>query len=145
MDEEQKMTTLLSKIHTRLAYDAKWARTDFIIAQVFIWLAILSSFSTAILTVADVVPKLVLALLAAIPGAVILVDKSFSFARRARWHYDMVAKLDQFSNQLQFEGARVEDVSKQLGQFRVDMEARFPAMSAEGLGDKPARRADNRS
>ena len=140
MDEEQKRAALLGKIHTRKAHDDKWARTDFILAQLFVWLAILSSFLTAILAVADVVPKLVLALLAAIPGAVILVDKSFSFARRARWHWDMVAKLDQFSNQLQFEEARVEDVSKQLGEFRFDMEAKFPAMSVEGLGDKPAQK-----
>lgn len=137
MDEEQKRTALLSKIQTRQTYDDKWARVDFMLAQLFVWLAILSSFLTAILAVADVVPKLVLAMLAAIPGAVILVDKSFSFARRARWHWDMVAKLDQFSNQLQFEDAKVEEVSKRLGEFRFEMEAKFPAMSVEGLSDKP--------
>lgn len=136
MDEEQKRTTLIQKIESRRAYDDKWASRDFTLAQTVLWMAILCSFFTAILAAGDAVPKLLLGFLTAIPGTAILIDKNFSFARRARWHWDMVAKLDQFANQLQFEGAKVEEVSKQLGEFRVQMEANFPDMKTEGFPEK---------
>lgn len=137
MDEEQKRAALVEKIETRKSYDDKWAGRDFTLAQAFLWLAILSSFCTAILAAADAVPKLLLGFLAAIPGMAILVDRNFSFARRARWHWEMVAKLDQLINKLQFEGAKVEDVAKQLGVLRIEMEEKFPDMKPEGLPDNP--------
>lgn len=136
MDEEKKRAELVAKIETRKSYDDKWASYDFTLAQTFLWLAILSSFFTAILVAADAVPKLLLGFLAAIPGMAILVDKNFSFARRARWHWEMVAKLDQLINQLQFQGAKVEDVANQLGVLRVEMEDKFPDMRPDGLSDK---------
>jgi Flp pilus assembly protein TadB len=135
MDEEQKRAALAEKIETRKSYDDKWAGRDFTLAQAFLWLAILSSFCTAILAVAGTVPQLLLGFLAAIPGMAILVDKNFSFARRARWHRKMVARLDQLVNQLQFEGAKVEDVAKQLGVLLIEMEEEFPDMKHEGLPD----------
>lgn len=137
MDEEQKRNALIAQMSTRMAYDDKWAGRDFTLAQTFLWLAILASFFTAILAAADAVPKLLLGFLAAIPGAAILVDKNFSFARRARWHWEMVAKLEQLINRLQFEGAQTEAVSKQLGEFRVEMEGKFPDMKTDGFPEKP--------
>lgn len=130
MDEDRKRTLLIDKIRARQKLDNKWGKFDFILAQLFVWLAILASFLTAILTAADQVQeKLVLALLTAIPGTVIVIEKSFSFARRARWHWEMIARLEQFSNQLEFECSKVEEVSKRLGEFRFDMEKKFPDMS----------------
>lgn len=137
MDEDQSRAALIDKIETRKSHSEKWAGYDFTLAQTFLWLAILSSFSTAILAAAVEVPKLVLGFLAAIPGLAILVEQNFSFARRARWHWEMVAKLDQLSNQLRFEGAKVEDVSRQLGVLGVAMEDKFPAINHDGLSEKP--------
>ena len=137
MDEDQKREALLEKIETRKSHNEKWAGYDFTLAQTFLWLAILSSFSTAILAAAEAVSKLLLGFFAAIPGLAIVVEKNFSFARRARWHWEMVAKLDQLSNQLRFEGAKVEDVSRQLGVLGVAMEDKFPAINHDGLSEKP--------
>lgn len=138
MDNEHKRAALVAKIETRMSHDDKWASRDFTLAQTFLWLAILSSFFTAILAAADAVPDLILGFLAAIPGTAILVDKNFSFAQRARWHWEMVARLDQLMNQLQFQGASVEDVANQLGMLRVEMEERFPEMRLDGISEKPS-------
>lgn len=137
MDEDQKREALLEKIETRKSHSEKWAGYDFTLAQTFLWLAILSSFSTAILAAAEAVSKLLLGFFAAIPGLAIVVEKNFSFARRARWHWEMVAKLDQLSNQLRFEGVKVEDVSRQLGVLGVEMEDKFPGIKDDGLAEKP--------
>lgn len=78
MEAEQKRTELIDKITTRIGYDEKWARSDFFCAQIFVWLTILASFFAAILTAAQAASALFLALLAAIPGTMIVIEKSFA-------------------------------------------------------------------
>lgn len=135
MSDTDKRAALVQKISTRIRADEKWARIDFVFAQAFVWLAILASFFSAILAAGDAVPKLVLAFLAAVPGTVIVVEKSFSFAQRARWHWEMMVGLDQLVNALEYENAPIEQVSKQLSEFRRKMETKFPGMSMQGLAD----------
>ena len=137
MDEQKQRDDLIAKITERLGYDKKWGERDFIFAQIFVWLAILASFFTAILAAADAAPNLVLAFLAAIPGTVIIIEKSFSFGRRTRWHWEMVAGLDELLNQLKYEGAKADEISKKLSSFRKEMEAGYPGMSVEGITERP--------
>jgi hypothetical protein len=139
MSDDPKRDRLVNVISKRRTQENHWAKVDFLLAHLFVWLAILGSFLTAILAAADVFNKFVLALFAAIPGTAIVVERSFSFAGRASWHWEMVAKLDQFVNELQFEDAKVEAVSKSLGEFRLEMETKYPAMNVEGLSDKPTK------
>ncbi|MBI4189613.1 MAG: hypothetical protein HY525_03640 [Betaproteobacteria bacterium] len=139
MTDEEKRAALSAKIAARIQEDEKWGRLDFMWAQVFTWLAILASFFSAILAAAEAMPKLALAFLAAVPGTVIVIEKSFSFARRARWHWEMMAGLDQLLNALSYEGATIQEISKKLGEFRRDMETRFPGFSVEGVSDDPAK------
>lgn len=130
-----KATELAQLIATRRANDAKWAQRNFMVAQTFMWLAIIASFGTAIASATAKVSPIVIAIFTAIPGTVILIDKSFSFARRAQWHYLMRAKLEQFENALRFEGASVDATSKSLSSLVIEMEQAFPGMDSTGLAD----------
>ncbi|UVM36040.1 hypothetical protein LOY28_14920 [Pseudomonas sp. B21-017] len=129
MEAEQKRTELIDKITTRIGYDEKWARSDFFCAQIFVWLTILASFFAAILTAAQAASALFLALLAAIPGTMIVIEKSFAFGKRARWHWEMVATLEGYKNKLIFQDADVGEVSILLSEFIKEMEKKFPIVS----------------
>lgn len=131
MDNEEKRSELVKKIAARIDHDERWAKLDFLCAQIFVWLTILASFFTAILAAAEAVSPLLLAFLAAIPGTVIVIEKSFAFSRRARWHWTMVATLEEYKNKLEFQSADVGEVSKLLSEFRKAMEESFPILYAD--------------
>jgi hypothetical protein len=131
MDNEEKRSELVKKITARIGHDEKWARLDFLCAQLFVWLTILASFFTAILAAAEAVSPLLLAFLAAIPGTVIVIEKSFAFSKRARWHWAMVATLEEYKNKLEFQSADVGEVSELFSEFRKAMEESFPILYAD--------------
>lgn len=131
MDDEERRSELIKKISARIDHDERWAKLDFLCAQIFVWLTILASFFTAILAAAEAVPPLILAFLAAIPGTVIVIEKSFAFSRRARWHWTMVATLEEYKGQLEFQQVDVAEVSKLYGNFRKTMEDSFPILYAD--------------
>lgn len=139
MNDDEAREALLQKMLTRQMRDQTWEKWDFIIAQCLLWLAILSSFISAIVVAGDQASKMVSALLAAIPATVIVIDKSFSFARRSRWHSLMYLRLDELVNDLQFRSRPVEEVAAKLSKLRLEMEQSFPAMSTEGLSETPAK------
>lgn len=112
---------------------------EFYNCTVFLWLAIISSFLAAILTANGdgnvEISKLTLALLVAIPGVVIVIDKTFSFSRRALWSMHNAAKYEQLYNQLRYEALEIKDVSKNLAEAQFDMVEKFPAMSADWIAN----------
>jgi hypothetical protein len=130
---ELKAQELAEKIAARRTQDNHWGVQCFIIAQIFLWLAIMASFGAAIASATGSVSPIIIAVLAAIPGTVIVIDRSFSFARRSSWHHLMRARLEQLENALRYEGASVESVSKALGELFLEMEPRYPGASVEGL------------
>lgn len=62
------------------------------------WLSILASFSSAIIIAADDVEidKIWVAIIAGIPGLVVVIDKSFDFVRRTAW--DTMYKIQLINN-----------------------------------------------
>jgi len=134
MDHEEKRMALLQKIKKRQSRDAAWGRWDFIIAQCFLWVAIAASFGTAIvLAVADKMPTLSTAIFAAVPGVVIVIERTFSFSRRSRWHRELFLRLDELVNDLEFRDASVEEVAKRLSTLRIKMQESFPGMSTDDI------------
>ena len=81
---------LTKQIQKRTKYEG-W---DFKLAHFFIWLSIFASFSSSIMIAAGVEPidKVWVAVIAGIPGLVVVVEKSFDFARRTAW--DTMYKID---------------------------------------------------
>ena len=132
---------LLAKLSSRKNFHARWALRDFLVAQVFVWLAIGGSFVASILsTIKESIHPAVLATVAAIPAAVILIDRSFSFAKRAKWHYMFEAELERLANAVEFEGKDVAAVAHSFGELRVQMERSFPSLAVDGLDDSGRKR-----
>lgn len=137
MNDDDKRTALIEKITERQKRDALWGRWDFIFAQSFIWGAILASFISAIVAASGRASPLLVAFLSAIPGTVIVIDRSFSFARRARWHRILYLRLDELINDLQFRGVAVDEIARNLSTLRIEMQETFPGMSTDGFADGP--------
>ena len=136
-------TQLLDEIAERIKADQKWGRVDFICAQLFIWLTILASFLTAILAAADEAPAWLIAILAAVPGTAIVVEKSFSFSKRARWHWEMVAALEELQRKLKYQNSSVKEIARQLSSYRSLMEISFPALNTDSLNNSSANKQDS--
>jgi len=126
---------LEEKILARKALDERWGKGNFLLAQSFTWIAILASFASAIIVASGECSKFWGTLLAALPGTTMVIEKSFSFAKRTRWNWEMIVGLEELHNQLMFEDIPVEQVSKSLSGFRKTMEAKYPGFSVEGLNE----------
>ena len=133
MNDEQKRADLVVKMKSRKSHDEKWASRDFATAQVFLWSAILASFCTAILAAAGIGPKLLIGFLAAVPGMAILVDRNFSFAQRACWHWEAVGRVDRLINEVEFKEAEVGSVASQFSDLCIELDGKFPGLRTEGL------------
>lgn len=127
MNVEAEMIAILEKMESRKYYDEKWARRDFALSQVFVWMTILSSFLSTALASINELPLIASGFIASIPALSILVERNFSFSTRAKWHWEMVVRVDQLIHQLRFEGNSVEEVSKRFSALRIEMEEKFPA------------------
>lgn len=135
MDDLEKRKALLQKIRARQARDAIWGRWDFIIAQCFLWIAIVASLGTALVIAFAQQPisKPITAIFAAIPGTVIVIDRTFSFAHRARWHRELYLRLDELANDLEFRDFPVRDVAERLSALRIKMQETFPGMASDHI------------
>jgi hypothetical protein len=139
-NDEQLRTELLSRIAARREIDERWRRLNFFWGQVSIWAAIVSSFGTAIAAATNQLPHVLIAIFAAIPGGVILIERSVGLNHRAKWFSVMVAKAERLEYALRFEGASVESISRDFSEMRVETEKSSPLTTTDGESDGTSRR-----
>jgi len=72
------------------------------------------------------------AVLAAIPGVVVLATSTFKFEARAGWWWERYYGLDALDRRLTFENRVVEEVSRDLTKFVHELGKRWP-----GFGPPP--------
>ncbi|SRR6266446_3734825 len=137
MTLDPRALELADKIATRRRRDVRWAVCTFVIAQIVVGAAVLASFGLAIVTAFQKLPPLLITILAAIPGTAIFIDYSFAFGRRSRWHHMMRARLELLENALRYEKASVEAISRAYGELLMEMEVRYPGVSANSLEFRP--------
>ena len=137
MTLDPRAQELADKIAIRRRQDTRWAVWTFVIAQIVVGAAVLASFGLAIATAFQPLPPVLVTILAAIPGTAIFIDYSFAFGRRSRWHHMMHARLELLENALRFENAPVEAISRAYGELFMEMEVRYPGVSANSLEFRP--------
>jgi hypothetical protein len=99
------------EIKRRRTYES-W---DFKLAHFFLWLSILASFGASIIVAADVaIDKIAVAIIAGIPGLIILIDKSFDFAKRAVWGAMYRIELEELKDELVFKKTEPYAASKKF-------------------------------
>jgi hypothetical protein len=105
----------------------KYEHWDFILAHSFIWLSIIASFTSSIMIAAGVesINKIWVAIIAGIPGLVVVVEKSFDFARRTAW--DTMYKIDmqELKDDIEFQKIDAYTASKRFREIARKHETSF--------------------
>jgi hypothetical protein len=104
------------------------ARLLFGVVEFLYWAAVLSS-SLAALTAATGLRKEIVAVLAAIPAFVLLVEKQFRYRERADWRFQYKRRLVGLLRELRDQGATPADVSKRVTLLEEEMDRTYPGAS----------------
>jgi hypothetical protein len=120
---------LQTEIHDMLNHHSQWGGHDFNVAQGLLWLGILASgFGSLAAGGVISLPRPLSAAIAAIPGLVLLLDKTFKHSARSSWHAMYGARLRILNRRLRDEQANPADVSSELGRLEIEMENLFPPL-----------------
>lgn len=133
----QQPKTLAEEIELDIDHHRKWEATDLNLAQIFIGIGILSSIASAVVATNKFnVDEFYGVILAAIPGAVLVVDRTFKFSGRAAWHALYKASLKSLFRRLRDENADVKLISSERSKLEMQMEKMFPPLDSGPQTDK---------
>ncbi|MDQ2753601.1 MAG: hypothetical protein M3R72_11325 [Bacteroidota bacterium] len=97
MTKEKLANNILANITDR----KKFARKDSMTSETLLLLAVLSSFSTAILAVNDNVDKFIIAILGGFSGIIVIIYQRFSYAKKSTWNELYRIDLQRLLNELE--------------------------------------------
>lgn len=128
---------VLSRLNDMIAHHEKWSSKDFTNSQWILWVAILSSFAATILVGKEQIPKLVLAIIAGLPALMLMVDKTFRFRDRAKWHDLYLVKVTEIRDDLQLAQLPAIDACKKLAKLRAEMNDKWPGENVSSIPSAP--------
>ncbi len=124
-DDSQK--ELLNRLRARRALDDRWQLWNFIFYQIVLGISIIASFISAIVAASNLVSPIIVAILAALPGTVIVIDRGFMFSSRWRWHNTMSTKLLALEQRLLFDAeTSAKEISEEMTDLLIKMETAYP-------------------
>ena len=127
------MTRLVDDLATRVRGCAWRARLNYFFANVLLALVVAASATSAIAVAADAWTKEINAVLAALPGIIVLATSTFKFEARAEWWWTKHHALEAFHRGLKFEGRDEASVSRELTTLIKELEGTWP-----GFGKPPS-------
>src|SRR5688572_3345509 len=104
---------LESDLRKGVVYHLWWGRFDFLVSQLILWTGIVSSFLSALVAAGTVEfeTKWLGPAIAALPGALILIDRSFKYGARSAWHSMYRVRLRGLILQLRDANAQRKEVA----------------------------------
>jgi hypothetical protein len=99
--EERVKLEIAAEIQKR----KKWTSVDFQLAHWFVWISLIASFTSAILTAVNSINpeyRWVIAVIAGLPGLILSIDKIFDFKQRAVWGVFYEIDLHEVEDDLMF-------------------------------------------
>lgn len=93
-------------------------------------LAIAASFLASLSVALEWFGKDVLAIVAAVPAAVLATADRLNFDAKTKWYYGKSAALRKIAGAMTYEGLAESDGHKQLSAVDADFEARWPGIGA---------------
>lgn len=108
-------------------------RANYCAAYFVLVLAVASSGLAALSVAAEIWPKAVNAVLAALPGAIYLVNRQFRFEERSRWWFEKFYVIEGLYRGIVREGRSESEISRELTHHSKLLTARWP-----GFGEAPS-------
>lgn len=108
-------------------------RANYCAAYLFLSLAVSSSAVATLSIAAEIWPKAVNSVLAALPGAIYLVNRQFRFEERSRWWFEKFYVIEGLYRGIVREGRGEAEISKELTHQSKLLAVRWP-----GFGEAPS-------
>lgn len=108
---------LINEIQLAVKHRRTYEVMDFRLAHIFLWMSLIASFASSIIIAAGLQTennKILIAILAGIPGLVILIDKTFDFATRSVWGATFRIELQELKDELVFKKIEPYDAAKKF-------------------------------
>lgn len=107
-------------------------RANYCAAYIFLILAVSSSAVATLSVAAEIWPKAINAVLAALPGAMYLINRQFRFEERSKWWFEKFYVIEGLYRGIVRERRDEAEVSKELTLQSKALAARWP-----GFGEAP--------
>lgn len=119
--------SLKDELTKQIKIRRKYEGWDFKLAHFLIWASIFASFSSSIIIAAGVqsISKIWLAIIAGVPGVVVVVEKSFDFARRTAWDTMYKIDLQELKDKIDFGKIDIYSASEEYRKIARRNEAEF--------------------
>lgn len=117
--KETSIANLLKEIDREIKIRKRYESMDFSLAHLFVWLSILASFSASIFIASkSEVDKFLLAIIAGIPGVIVVIDRSFDFAKRSAWGGMYRLELEELKDKILLTDIDPYEASKEFRQLK---------------------------
>jgi hypothetical protein len=126
--------TLADDLSARVAGCVWRARVNYFVAYALLAVAVGASATSAIAVASDAWTKEVNAILASLPGIIVLATSTFRFEARADWWWSKHHAIDALHRGLTFEGKSDSEVSRELTAFLREHETKWPSFGKPPSG-----------
>ena len=110
------------------------ARVNYFFAYALLALAVAASAASAIAVASGAWTKEINAVLAALPGIILLATSTFKFESRADWWWTKHHGLEALCRALRFEGKSEGDASREMTALIKELEGRWPSFGKPPSG-----------
>jgi len=116
---------LQNEITNKIKRRRKFELMDYRLAHLFLWISILASFVSTISVASGKIGdlKIYFAVIAGIPGLVIVIDKTFDFKRSAVWGTMFRIELEELKDDFTFKKIDSYQVAKKLREIERKFES----------------------
>jgi hypothetical protein len=129
-----KAAALAVEVKARMVSAGRKARLNYLLAYLLLFVGVLSSLAASIFTASGRGDNLHIAVLAAIPGFVVLMTNTFRFEARAEWWYGLESCYDRLHRGLEYEDQKSSEVSKAMTDFITETEKHWPLFGKPSTG-----------
>lgn len=120
------MERLLSQIHKEIVCSRRRARRNYWAAYSVYVAALLATVGATFVTASEYFEPLERAFVTALPGLIVLVSSTLQFQQKSHWYWMRVRRFEALANKALFEGAKLEDISREFGELKIRMEDDWP-------------------
>jgi hypothetical protein len=129
---------ILTRLNEMIAHHEKWGSKDFAISQWILWIAILSSFAATILVGKQQIDSLLLAVIAGLPALMLMIDKTFRFRDRAKWHELYSLRVSEIRDAHQLGEMDANEAAKKTAKLRAELHHKWPGENVSSIPSAPS-------
>jgi len=129
--------SLLEELTKAARQTRKFGWINYVCAYIVAWVAVAGSIAAAILAAVQLTPGWLTATIAAIPAAVLAVNTTFNFERKALWHWRTTKRFEALLRKLRYENGEEAAVSKEFSEIDIETFEGWMAYSALSQQKEP--------